>query len=332
MFELSVALKYLIPRKKQLSVSLIAVMSVVVISLVVWLVLIFLSVTEGMEKNWLDKLTSLNAPVRITPTDQYYSSYYYLIDKHSAASHFTSKNISQKRSTCISDPYALDEDAELPFQFPSPELNPNRKIKDPVKEAYRILAELQEKQPDLSYQDFEISGALMRLQLLRSNPSSQENSQSFLTQVSYLASIPDRSPHFAKMVLSPTEKDLNHLFYLSSHATESAKEDSPSLTLLASTERANKRFKELLGSAQIQKLQSTSPWELSFSLLPENIPFQCTPSRYGDKFLNIIISNEKKIRMALEKKEDSYGAQKRIYFFKMKEQKNLRCLLQFLFL
>ena len=68
MFEFSVIRKYLIPQKKQLSVALIASMSVGVIALVVWLVLIFLSVTEGIEKNWLEKLTSLNAPLRINPT------------------------------------------------------------------------------------------------------------------------------------------------------------------------------------------------------------------------------------------------------------------------
>src|SRR5277367_6791475 len=96
MFELSVALKYLIPRRKQLSVSLIAFLSVGVISLVVWLVLVFLSVTEGIEKNWLSKLTALNAPIRITPTEHYYSSYYYLIDGCSAGSQFSHKNIAEK--------------------------------------------------------------------------------------------------------------------------------------------------------------------------------------------------------------------------------------------
>lgn len=49
MFEVSVAFKYLIPRKKHLSVTLIAMMSVGVISLIVWLLLVFLSVTSGIE-------------------------------------------------------------------------------------------------------------------------------------------------------------------------------------------------------------------------------------------------------------------------------------------
>ncbi len=137
MFELSVALKYLIPRRKQLSVSLIALMSVVVISLVVWLILIFLSVTEGIEKNWLGKLTSLNAPLRITPTEQYYSSYYYLADNYSAASRFTSKNISEKATSLASDPYSPDEDAGLPRGFPIPERDSQGELKDPVKAGLR---------------------------------------------------------------------------------------------------------------------------------------------------------------------------------------------------
>src|SRR5271163_1035545 len=96
MFELSVALKYLIPRRKQLSVSLIALLSVAVISLVVWLVLVFLSVTEGIERNWLQKLTTLNAPLRITPTHHYFTSYYYQIDGVSSHSQYALKTIAEK--------------------------------------------------------------------------------------------------------------------------------------------------------------------------------------------------------------------------------------------
>src|ERR1700742_1658290 len=96
MLELSIALKYLIPRKKQLSVSLIALLSIAVISLVVWLVLDFLSITEGIERGWLQKLTTLNAPLRITPTPHYFSSYYYQIDALSLNAHYSFKNIAEK--------------------------------------------------------------------------------------------------------------------------------------------------------------------------------------------------------------------------------------------
>ena len=96
MFEFKIAFKYLLFKKRRLSSSLISLLSILVISIVVWLVLVFLSVTNGIEKNWLNKLTSLNAPIRITPTDKYYSSYYYLVDSVSSKSNYSTKNIVDK--------------------------------------------------------------------------------------------------------------------------------------------------------------------------------------------------------------------------------------------
>ncbi len=191
MFELSVAKKYLIPRKKQLSVSLIAVMSVTVISLVVWLILVFLSVTDGIERNWLQKLTALNAPLRITPTEKYYTSYYYQIDALSLASEYAHKTIGEKLHAPLTDPYSPEEDAELPLYWPPSD------HKDPVKEIFRILADLKHKQSDLAFQDYELSGALMRLEFIRP----PLNEPSFLTQISYLASFSDQSPYLRSLLL-----------------------------------------------------------------------------------------------------------------------------------
>lgn len=93
MFELSVACKYLIPRRRQLSVSIISLISVLVIALVVWLIVVFFSVTDGLEKSWVQKLTALTAPVRLTPTDAYYHSYYYQADSISEASNFSPRQL-----------------------------------------------------------------------------------------------------------------------------------------------------------------------------------------------------------------------------------------------
>ncbi len=200
MFELSVALKYLIPKKKQLSVSLIATMSVVVISLVVWLLLVFLSVMEGIEKGWLEKLTSLNAPMRITPTPAYYDSYYYRIDGQSSRSHFRDKTIGEKAQAQVSDPFAIEEDAALPSHMPKPDLAADGSLKDPVKSIYSAFTKLQEKHTDLLFEEFELSGALMRLQLLReSNPG--ERTQTFLTQASYLATLPEKNPYIDALLV-----------------------------------------------------------------------------------------------------------------------------------
>jgi lipoprotein-releasing system permease protein len=270
MFELSIALKYLIPRKRQLSVSLIALLSVLVISLVVALALIFLSVTEGMERNWLNKLTALNAPLRILPTEEYYNSYYYQVDAYSSASDFTYKNIAQKARAETSDPYALQEDAELPPHFPKAVRDKAGLLIDPVKEAQSVLNQL----PGVSYQDFELSGALMRLQLLRHRGG--ENTQSFLTQVSYVATLPDRSPAFASMLLPLEVKELNHLFYLSGHATQNARIDNAELSSRVSAKQFSQRLFSLLQKVQIDEIKSRSPsWRIPLSLLPENTPFHC---------------------------------------------------------
>jgi hypothetical protein len=103
---------------------------------VVWLVIVFLSVTTGIEKNWLNKLTTLHAPIRISPTDLYYKSYYYQVDSLAAASQYTLKTIGEKADSSLTDPYAEEIDAEIPFYWP-----PAEKI-DPVKSAFKELDQL----------------------------------------------------------------------------------------------------------------------------------------------------------------------------------------------
>ncbi len=276
MFELSIALKYLIPRRKQLSVSLIALLSVTVISLVVWLVLVFLSVTEGIERSWLQKLTTLNAPLRITPTDAYFSSYSYQIDAASSASHYAFQSIGEKALAGPGDPYDSAQDGELPARFPLPDLNADGTLKNPVAGVYALLGGMKRSQPDLVFQDFELSGGLMRLQLLRpGNALSGGDTQGYLTQVSYLASLPDRCPGLPSLLLPPSEKDLNHLLYLASHSTEHSRQDSPMLTQKTDKAREENRVSELLRQAKIEKLQSRLHyWQAPLSFFPEKVVFK----------------------------------------------------------
>ncbi len=203
MFELRIALRYLIPRKKSLSTALVSLISVGVISLVVWLVLVFLSVTSGIERNWLSKLTSLHAPIRLSPTDRYYSSYYYLADSVSAASNFNLKTIGEKAVAPLSDPYVEDSDAQLPFHWPQPEKAANGLLRDPVKEALGVLEDLH-----VPHQDYEIGGALLRLSLQRSEPS---NAGATLSQMSYLLSLMENNPLFSSLILPPSDRDLDVL-------------------------------------------------------------------------------------------------------------------------
>ncbi len=194
LFELQLALKYLIPQRKALSTALISLLSVLVISLVIWLVLVFLSVTSGMEKNWLQKLTSLHAPIRITPTPAYYNSYYYQIDSLSAASNYSLKTIGEKNEAATSDPYAEETDLEPPPYWARPDRSSDGTLRDPVKAAYRELTRLQETIPVLAFQDYEMSGGLLRIGI--SNGSS-------LSQMTYLLSIPEKNPNLSSLIMDP---------------------------------------------------------------------------------------------------------------------------------
>lgn len=213
-FELTVALKYLIPRWRQLSVSIISLISVLVISLVVWLVVLFLSVTDGIEKKWVEQLVALNAPVRMAPTEAYYRSYYYLIDEVSLDSNYTAKTIGEKLETLDIDPYDPTVDVELPYDFPVPDRRGDGTLKDPVKEGYEAIASLHK---DARAREYEVSFGNLRLGMLRDGPAPGEVQQTFLTQVSYVASHDTENSRLKEMLLPPTAEDYNNLLLTLSH-------------------------------------------------------------------------------------------------------------------
>lgn len=192
------------PQRKQLSVSLVTLLSTTVIALVVWLLLVFLSVTEGIERNWLFKVTALNGPIRIAPTEHYFSSYYYNVDLVSQASQYNFKTLGQKARALVSDPYIPEEDASLPSLFPTPELDKEGKLVDPVKLAYEALQSL-----NLTFEDYELGGAMMRLRLLRKQ--GVQEVETHLTQVSYLATLPGKSAALRSLLLAPEEEELVRL-------------------------------------------------------------------------------------------------------------------------
>ena len=289
MFELSFVKKYLTPRKKQLSVSLIALLSIAVITLVVWLVVLFLSVTEGIERNWLNKLTALNAPVRLQPTPEYFSSYYYKVDQYSAASQYMSQTLGQKAQALISDPYNPEFDEGLPMIMAKPDLNQIGQLKDPVKMAFSALEELKASFPGLAFQDIEMSGALLRLELLRqeTNSLTPVEMQSQLTNVSYLSSLPEKNPSLQSLLLAPTEEDLNHLLYLS--------------------ERSDEDPHPLFSHSHIEKLKTRSDlWQLPFDLLPEKIPFEAQAYKHEGEISHLIVptTSSKEASCTIERRAD----------------------------
>jgi len=274
LFELSFIRKYLTPKKKQLSVSLIALLSVAVITLVVWLVVLFLSVTEGIEKTWLHKLTALNAPIRLQPTQEYFSSYYYNVDRYSEASQYMSKTLGQKARALISNPYNPEIDEALPVQVAKPHLTPTGEIYDPVKGALAALDELKQEYKGLTFQDGEMSGALLRLNLIRQdkNTVSPVEMERQLTNVSYLASFTDKNPFLPELILEPTIDDLNHLLFLSSRSNSAQIQTS------------------VLSHSKIKTLTPKSAyWRFPIDLLPERVSFQVEGYSHGGQISHIII-------------------------------------------
>lgn len=199
-FEFSVAFKYLIPRWRQLSVSIISLVSILVISLVVWLVVVFLSVTDGIEKKWIDQLVALNSPIRMIPTEAYYNSYHYQIDSLSGNSDYSTKTIGEKLKAEMSDPYDPMADFELPADFPPPENNPDGSVKDLTKEAWSVLMGFS----GLRAEEYEVTFGNLHLELMRDEPT-------FLTQVSYISSHDRKNSRMAELTSTPTALDLNNM-------------------------------------------------------------------------------------------------------------------------
>jgi len=187
LYELDIAKKYLIPRLRYLSMSLISLLSVLVISLVVWLAVVFFSAKEGMEKTWTEKLITLTAPLRVFPKDAYYETYYYLIDGHSEQSGYSYKTLKEKLESEKTDPYNPFRDPALPLNFPK-----KRGSKDFVKELYKGLQAIPHTQ--------------LSLYNTASVTTTVKTADRVLTQPSYLLSFDPHTPHFDKVLIESIEK------------------------------------------------------------------------------------------------------------------------------
>ncbi len=264
-FELSIALKYLIPRWRQLSMSIISLISVAVIALVVWLILVFFSVTNGLEKNWIDKLISLTAPIRLTPTEQYYNSYYHKIDNVSAASNYTTKSLLEKRHTTNSDPYDPYIDSEMPSYWPEPHKNSSGELIDIVKETFQIFSD-----KNLKAQEYEVALSNMRLNLIRQT-SFGSSSQSFLSQLSYLSSFNDQNPGINKTILPANGDDLSNFLSLLSISSESIQQDQPNVSSTLPKNIFKNYLTTFLNEVNIKSLKTAkSGWKIPKQLYPQN--------------------------------------------------------------
>lgn len=267
MFEFSVAFKYLTPRWRQLSVSIISLISILVIALVVWLIVVFFSVTHGLEKSWIQKLIALTAPIRITPTENYYHSYYYQLDGISSASNYTLKTIGEKLAASETDPYDPDIDEEIPRQWNLPDRNLEGTLKDPVKSAFQIINSLKGIN-GLKAHDFEMTVSNLRLRLVR-NQTGEEPNQAFLSQATYVGSLePDNTALL--QALSPlTVEDINNSLFMLTVASTNIKEDNPEDLPQLNARLAREQLQRFFESVTVQELKTPSHgWMLPKRFLP----------------------------------------------------------------
>lgn len=297
MFELSVARKYLTPRWRQLSVSIISLISIVVIALVVWLIVVFFSVTNGLEKSWIDKLIALTAPVRVTPTDAYYRSYYHQIDSISSASDYNLKNIREKLKSFSSNPYDPNSDEEIPVSWPKPDLDSAGNAKDLVKLAFQAINNI----PGLKAKDFEMTGGNLNLRLIRNVaplsinrkfPSSA-STISVLTQPAYLGSLDPDNTMLSKTLLPPTMQDLTNLFSMIAVASDHQSETNSDDLVKAPKDLIQSRLQSFFSSVSVQELITPeSSWILPRQLFPEEALWQAYAIYKGNRLLRITLSTQ----------------------------------------
>ena len=255
MFELTVACKYLRPRWRQLSVSIISLISILVIALVVWLIVVFFSVTYGLEKRWIEKLIALTSPLRITPTEAYYHSYFYQVDSISEQSNYALKTIGEKWRATQSDPYDPNNDVEVPATWHKPDLESDGSLKDPVKRAFTIINGIS----GLKARDYEASASNLRLRLLRfTNEAAPTLAQSFLSQSTVLSSLDNENSSMLKALQPFSEDDVNNLLYSLSIDSDTSQEDNPGSAEIVNQDKLHQRLKTFFDYITITQLKTPS--------------------------------------------------------------------------
>ncbi len=201
MFELSVARKYLIPRVRQLSVSIISLISVFVIAIVVWLSIVFFSAQEGIERSWTEKMVALTGPLRLTPTPAYYNSYYYQIDAYSERSGYAYKSLREKLHAKVTDPFQAESDATLPRDFPQ-----NEHV-DIIKETMHLLEGI----PSTTSTIFETAQGQLQLRLVREFGPFGNFSEQELSANTYLMGMNEASKRLVKSKLPLDNEDRKNM-------------------------------------------------------------------------------------------------------------------------
>lgn len=274
MFELSIAWKYLLPRRRQLSVSIISLVSIVVIALVVCLVILFFSITNGMERHWVSKLIAVTSPIRLTPTPAYYRSYYYQVDSISAEAGYAQRSIGQKLKANISDSYDPAVDEEVPSTWPPADRHADGSLRDLAKEAHQALLSVQNQFPDLRISDYETAFGTIRLRMTRP-PSSTGETQTFISQAVLFGSLDPHHEELSQALLPLRPVDVAHLLYLTSVGTPTSQEENPEQPKLLPPHLFRERLHHFFENVTLTELKSSEQgWSLPRKILPSGASFK----------------------------------------------------------
>lgn len=313
MFELSVACKYLIPRRRQLSVSIISLISVLVIALVVWLIVVFFSVTDGLEKSWIHKLTALTAPVRITPTDAYYNSYYYQIDNVSETANYASKTIREKREALITDPYDPEVDEEVPSYWTPPDREANGSLKDLVKLVYASLEEIHGV-PGLQSQDFELTATHIRLKLVRPHTVLHAHNmyggttQSALSYPAYLGNFEGNNRNLGQTLLPIQERDLNNFLNLIEFAPDEIGEEGENERKMFDADTLHKRLHHFFQAISVKQLKARATgWNIPRHLLPSQASWEALVILKDQQVLRVVVPQQAQQRAGIQRELEEQG-------------------------
>ena len=156
-------------------------------------------------------MTSINAPIRIVPTEKYYNSHYYLVDKLASASGYSSKSIYEKLHATATNPHNPEIDEAPPSYWPQALLDNSGDPLDLIKCAFSEAKEGSPNQAQVN--DYQVTAGMIRLNLIRELQNSID--ESFVSQASYITSLPESNDGMTSLNVNPNLDDLNHALFLS---------------------------------------------------------------------------------------------------------------------
>ncbi|MEX1012894.1 MAG: FtsX-like permease family protein [Waddliaceae bacterium] len=302
MFELSVAFKYLIPRWRQLSVSIISLISVFVIALVVWLIVVFFSVTHGLEKTWVQKMLSVSAPIRITPTHAYTHSYYYNVDTISLSSDYTLKSIGEKFIAEQTDPYDPSFDEEIPEDWLTADTDEEGNPRDLVKELFDVIHEI----PGVYASEYEVGAGNLHLRLLRHTQEGTQRQQ--IDQKALLTAFDTKNPSLTTSLLKPKTDDIDNLIAMSRISPRNVLEENSGKTYRLSQNDRQKRLESLNSKLHLNQFQTKeSGWVMPHAFLNDatSLKVLAVLNGAGEVKRVIIPNNSKQGNVALKMENGS---------------------------